>query len=48
MADVVEQHVLIGLDDRQAGGAKVFRQPVAGDQAFRVGVVLQGGAGIGR
>ena len=48
VADVVEQDVLIGLDDCQAGGAQVFRQQVAGDQTFGVGVVLQGGAGIGR
>ena len=46
VADVVEQHVLIGFDDRQTGGAQMFGQPVAGDEALGVGVVLQGGIGI--
>jgi hypothetical protein len=46
--DVVEQHVFIGLHHDQAGGAEMFGQPVAGDEPLRVGVVLQGWAGIRR
>ena len=48
VAGVVEQHVFVGLDDGQPGPAEVARQPVGGDQAFRVGEIGQGGIGIGR
>ena len=48
VAGVVEQHVLVGLDDGQPGPAEIARQPVGGDQAFRMGVIGQGGIGIGR
>ena len=44
MADVVEQDVLVGFDDRQTGRAHVGRQPVGGDQPFGVGVGRQRGA----
>ena len=46
VADVVEQHVLVRFDDRQTGRAQMFGQPVAGDQPFGMGVVLQCWVGI--
>ena len=46
VADVVEQHVLIGFDDGKSGPAQVAGQPVGGDQPFRVGVGAQRRAGI--
>ncbi len=46
MADVVEQHVLVGFHDGQTGSAHVGGQPVGGDQPFGVGVAGQSGTGI--
>ena len=46
VADVVEQDVLVGFDDRQTGRAHVGREPVGGDEPFGVGVGRQRGAWI--
>ena len=46
VADVVEQDVLVGFDDDQAGRAQMGGQPVGSHQTFGVGVVLEHGAGI--
>lgn len=46
MADVVEQDVLVGFDDRQARRAHVCRQPVGGHEPFGMGVGRQGGARV--
>ena len=48
VAGVVEQDVLVGLDDGKPWPAQVSRQPVSSDQAFGMGIRLQGGSGIGR
>ncbi len=39
VAAVVEQHVLVRLDDHQAGVAQVLGQPLGRDQALGVGVL---------
>src|ERR1700744_3474986 len=45
--DVVEQDILVGLHDRQTGGAQVGGDPVGGDQSLRVRVGRQSGAWVG-